>query len=91
MFGYPDLRAAPPADREVVLEPGEVVLLYTDGLVERRHLDIDAAVDGLRRTIERLGTTEPTELVDAVLSAYGAATSMDDLVVLVVRVGDPAP
>ncbi|MCF2129583.1 serine/threonine-protein phosphatase [Strepomyces sp. STD 3.1] len=39
---------------ETVLAPGDVVLMYSDGLVERRGSDIDADTELLRRRAERV-------------------------------------
>ncbi|MDQ7809307.1 PP2C family protein-serine/threonine phosphatase [Amycolatopsis sp. A133] len=86
--GFPD-----PGSRElvdVVLEPGDTVLLYTDGLVESRK-DLDEGQSRLLALAERLrawpAATLPRELVtrmhDVVLHA-------DDTVVLALR-RTPAP
>jgi PAS domain S-box-containing protein len=47
--GSPPLGAGtgPIVEERLQLEPGDVLALYTDGLVERRDIDIDAGVDAL--------------------------------------------
>ncbi|WP_329530237.1 SpoIIE family protein phosphatase [Streptomyces sp. NBC_01450] len=41
---------------ELTLEPGAVLALYTDGLVERPGADIDDGIERLRATLSRTGT-----------------------------------
>ena len=73
------------SDAEVELEPGDTLLLYTDGLVEKRDQLLD---DGLERLCTAAGAARglPVEgLCDAVLGALGEA-SEDDVVLLAARV-----
>ena len=68
----------------VDLVPGSALLLYTDGLVERRDEDLDVGIDALARTFSRLHDLPAEDLCDVVLEA--AATSgagEDDIAVLV--------
>ena len=66
--------------REERVEPGDTLLLYTDGLVERRVEGID--LDRLRRACER-GPAEPELLCDHVLEALLAGNAnMDDVAVV---------
>ncbi|MEI4272557.1 SpoIIE family protein phosphatase [Klenkia sp. LSe6-5] len=44
----------PRRDHTVVLLPGSTLLLYTDGLVERRGSDLDAGTARLAQTVQRL-------------------------------------
>jgi anti-sigma regulatory factor (Ser/Thr protein kinase) len=61
----------PVIEQQVTLENGEVLALYTDGLVERRDLDIDAGVDALaQRLLELTGPIDhdsPSRLTAAML------------------------
>jgi hypothetical protein len=52
----PPLGAAlgPIVEERIRLEPGDVLALYTDGLVERRDIDIDAGVDALALALAAL-------------------------------------
>ncbi|MFJ3879108.1 PP2C family protein-serine/threonine phosphatase [Streptomyces sp. NPDC090077] len=73
------------------LGPGDTLVLYTDGLVERRGEDIDrslARLTGLRLPV--CGTAE--EAVDAVVAGLDARHAEDDVAVLAARIrARPAP
>lgn len=89
----PDLmlgvQAAPSRhDSQRPLEPGDVVLLCTDGLVEDRRTALDARLRQLLRHVEDLGGDDLERLVDGLVERF--APGEDDVAVLVVRV-DPAP
>jgi PAS domain S-box-containing protein len=67
--------------RREVLQPGDTLLLYTDGLVERRAEGID--LDRLRRACEQ-APAEPESLCDHVLEALlGDNANVDDDVAVV--------
>ncbi|MFD9126894.1 SpoIIE family protein phosphatase [Kitasatospora sp. NPDC059571] len=58
-----------------------ILVLYTDGLVERRDRDLDEGIDLLRRTVAtRRGSLEQT--CDAVLATLGASAGQDDIAVI---------
>ncbi|MFF7713024.1 SpoIIE family protein phosphatase [Streptomyces sp. NPDC007988] len=67
------------------LEPGDTLMLYTDGLVESRHTGIDEGLDTLRRAVERLDPAGLDEQADALLAAVTGDTD-DDTSLVVVRV-----
>ncbi|WP_432536678.1 SpoIIE family protein phosphatase [Kineococcus arenarius] len=73
------------ADHVHGLAPGATVLLYTDGLVERRGASIDDGVDWLARTAARFAHLGPDGICDAVLAEV-AGHAEDDVAVLAVRV-----
>ncbi|MFJ5229001.1 SpoIIE family protein phosphatase [Kitasatospora sp. NPDC088391] len=76
---------------ETRVRPGDTVLLYTDGLVERRDQDIDDRLDALRATVERLAAEDSStgpdlqELVDAVVWEMSGPLSEDDATLLAFR------
>ncbi len=69
-----------------MLEPGSVLLLYTDGLVERRDEPIDAGIARLTEAVAASGTDDPDALCDGVLAALGADRHDDDVALLAVGV-----
>ncbi|MEV8434193.1 PP2C family protein-serine/threonine phosphatase [Streptomyces chartreusis] len=65
---------------------GATLALYTDGLVERRHEDIDTGLERLADSLVRHRTADPEHLADAVLTELlppGGAT--DDTALIIVR------
>ena len=78
-------------DLEATLAAGSVLVLYTDGLVERRDRDIDRGLDELLAALRTLDAGDLDGLLDNLLVAVAGEDSHDDDVALVaVRVG-PAP
>ena len=72
-------------DHVAVLEPGATVLLYTDGLVERRDRDIDAGTAELTEVLRRCAGLPLAELCDRVLDRLFLPDAEDDVAVLAVR------
>ncbi|MFJ4788370.1 PP2C family protein-serine/threonine phosphatase [Streptomyces sp. NPDC088794] len=65
---------------------GATLVLYTDGLIERRHEDIDTGLTRLADSLTRHRTADPETLADAVLLELlppGGAT--DDTALVIVR------
>ncbi len=83
------LGVLPPGDRPTasdVLEPGEVLVAYSDGLVERRGESIDVGLARLADTIERHRTLSTQELCSATLAAAADGHGLeDDTVILALR------
>lgn len=89
---FPDLPVDPPlgvaAERsrsttEVALPEGSVMLLYTDGLIERRGEVIDVGLERLRRAV---APAEPEEVCNRVLrELVGATIPADDIAAVAVR------
>jgi serine phosphatase RsbU (regulator of sigma subunit) len=66
--------------------PGDTLVLYTDGLIERRSEDIDVGLHRLREALARHCTRSPQEMADAVLDELGVAGGgSDDISLIVVR------
>ncbi len=77
-------------DHSVVLGPGDLVLLCTDGLVERRGTDLDDGLEWLRATVAGAGGLDHEQLCDALLDLVDERAE-DDVALLVLRVGAGAP
>lgn len=87
--------AQPPSftEVEVPFDPGTRLLLYTDGLVERRGEPLDVGFERLRAAVERVAATQPdpvdviTELVRTMIDDSRPA---DDIALLLAQ-RDAAP
>ncbi|WP_245159942.1 SpoIIE family protein phosphatase [Blastococcus sp. CT_GayMR19] len=80
--------AAERVETVVPLQPGTVVLLYSDGLVERRGSTIDAGSDRLVEHLRELAGRPLDDLCDALLRRMLLGTPEDDVALLAVRI-DP--
>jgi PAS domain S-box-containing protein len=68
-----------------VLEPGDALVLYTDGLVEARR-DIVLGLQDLQETAATLSELSAQELADALVAhALGDADRVDDALAVVIR------
>lgn len=68
-----------------MLEPGSMLVLYTDGLVERRDRPLDEGLEHLARSATR-ASREPEQFADAILTELVGGRSLgDDLALLAVR------
>jgi serine phosphatase RsbU (regulator of sigma subunit) len=66
------------------LSPGDLLLLYSDGLVERRDHSIE---EGLTMLVDAAGgIADPDEVVGAVLDAMGHTATNDDTCLVALRV-----
>jgi PAS domain S-box-containing protein len=69
----------------VTLDRGATVLLYTDGLIERRDADLDAGLVRLRDTLVELAGRPLEELLDEVLERLVHGRPEDDVALVAVR------
>ncbi|WP_347058937.1 SpoIIE family protein phosphatase [Blastococcus sp. HT6-30] len=72
-------------DHVAVLAPGSTVLLYTDGLVERRDRDIDSGTEQLLEVLGECAGLPLDQLCDRVLEQMFLPDAEDDVAVLAVR------
>lgn len=72
------------ADHVADLRRGDVVVLYTDGLVEDRRTSLDVRLQVLTALVETAGTAGPERLADALVEQLAAG--FDDVAVLVARI-----
>ncbi len=88
-LGLAGVTGEPPARRseaETVLAVGATLVLYTDGLVERRGVSVDEGVQRLAETADRRRTGSAGELVDGVLAALVPPSGpVDDIAVVAAR------
>jgi GGDEF domain-containing protein len=80
----------PRSDLTLVLPPDATVLLYSDGLIERRTGDIDDGLARLCATARPLATLALTELRDSLLLAMVAPHTPDDVTLLAIRMSSAA-
>ncbi|MFN0282549.1 MAG: SpoIIE family protein phosphatase [Kineosporiaceae bacterium] len=68
------------------LEPGDALVLYTDGLVERRDVDLGSGLEALRAAVERARTESAPALVDDVTTRLlGGRGPSDDVCLVAVQ------
>lgn len=84
-FGVP---AGERPEASLTLEPGTLLALYSDGLVERRGESPDAGLARLKEVLTPLRDRPIEEVCDQVLAGLGVDSNRDDDVVLLcVRIG----
>ncbi|MEU8438233.1 SpoIIE family protein phosphatase [Streptomyces sp. NPDC029216] len=89
---FPDLPAGPPLGlgglpfetAEIELPEDSTLILFTDGLVEDRHRDIDVSLDRLRGVLAH-PDRGPEETCQAVMDAMAPEHPEDDIALLVAR------
>ncbi|HTZ45381.1 MAG TPA: fused response regulator/phosphatase [Jatrophihabitans sp.] len=70
--------------------PGSVLVLVTDGLLERRYEDLEIGLDRLRATVAGDAAADPAELCERILAEVGAGEDTFDDIAIVVARGRPA-
>ena len=77
--------SSPRIDHEVVLRPDDTVLLYTDGLVERRDSPLDHGLARLRQALSALSPLPLDRLCDELIARIVPADADDDIALVAVR------
>ncbi len=75
------------AVHRVEVPPGSLLLLYTDGLIERRGEDLDEALARLREAVSGC-TAGAARCLDALARAYGTDRVPDDVAMLAMAVSE---
>jgi serine phosphatase RsbU (regulator of sigma subunit) len=104
MLGYAHLTGQRRRDHHITLDPGTLVLLYTDGLVEHLNRgvadgrgqaidhdidhDLDHGIATLRELLSTLRGRSAQDIVDTVLKTL-VTTAHDDTVALAITLDDP--
>ena len=73
------------ADHQMVLERGSTLLLYTDGLVERRGQSLEEGIERLRGLVQTLASGTLDQLCDGLLDGLVSERSEDDVALVAVR------
>lgn len=72
-------------------EPGSVVVVYTDGLVERRRESLDVGIERIRRTLEDCAHHSVEVIADALIATAADSDHSDDIALVVIRNTVSAP
>ncbi|MFJ8750212.1 SpoIIE family protein phosphatase [Streptomyces sp. NPDC102441] len=79
------------ATTELRLDPGAVLALFTDGLVEKSGTDIDEGIERLRSTLDEVGHMPLAETADRVIGeAQQDEDRPDDIALLMAARRDPS-
>ena len=74
-----------------ILPPGATVMLYTDGLVERRNQPLDKGIDAAAVTVAERAQDHPDDVADHVMSAMTPKVGYEDDVAVLIYRHPPAP
>ena len=79
------------SESTVSLRAGDTVLLYTDGLVERRDATLDAGLTRLRTALAELAGRPLETVCDELLARMLRGTPQDDVALVALRLAEPGP
>ncbi|MFI7602836.1 PAS domain S-box protein [Actinoplanes sp. NPDC049681] len=75
---------------QVTLEPGSLVVLYSDGLIERRNRTLETGIARLETTAHALATESLSEIADRVIhQMIDDSPTEDDIVLVCLRYSPP--
>ncbi|MFK0285944.1 SpoIIE family protein phosphatase [Streptomyces sp. NPDC090499] len=79
-------------EREIALTDGDLLVLYTDGLLESRAQDLDTGLRRLRAALSRTpASAAPQDVCDTLVGELLPPGHQDDVAVLVARMSGLAP
>jgi serine phosphatase RsbU (regulator of sigma subunit) len=88
---FTDMPATRRPERAVQLERGDAIVLFTDGLVERRGESLDVGLERLAAALRHDGLDAFEQLPDRLLVDLVGRSPADDVAILTLRLaGDPA-
>jgi PAS domain S-box-containing protein len=90
LLGLAHTRPRPRTEGTTTITPGTSLVLYTDGLVERRGESLDEGLDRLVEVAAACEDRAPETMASALLGGLAPAGAIDDVAVVVLRF-DPAP
>ena len=76
------------ATATVLLQPGDLLLFYTDGLIERRDRSLKIGLDALIAALAHVSAPDAAGVGEELLSRLADAPE-DDIAIVVVRIPDP--
>lgn len=76
----------PRVTAERVMRPGDVLVLFTDGLIERRHRPLPEGLDALVGALSVARSGDAAGIGEELLVALDGDTPEDDIAVMVVRI-----
>jgi PAS domain S-box-containing protein len=78
-------------EASVTVPPGGTLMLYTDGLVERRRVPLDEGISAAAALLVGHGTQHPDALADQVMMGMMPAAGFEDDVAVLIYRHPPAP
>jgi serine phosphatase RsbU (regulator of sigma subunit) len=79
-----------PKLHEHFLARGDAVVLFTDGLIERRGVSIDVGFDDMRRAASGLAGAQANQVADRLLESLVREATGDDVALLAIRFRGPS-
>lgn len=80
------MQHVPRPEADQTYTPGDTLVLYTDGLIERRGEDIDTGLGRLTGALARYCALAPEAMADALLAHLGVAGgARDDIALIIIR------
>jgi len=85
-LGAPADASSEDAEVEIMIEPGSLIVLYTDGLVERRGFSIDVGLERLAAVATAAQGTVEEQLSTIIAELVGRERRTDDVALIALKV-----